>query len=311
VGEKYNNRNDSGHPMAGAKKTSTKRSSKRMKKLNARHYPVVLGSELGSTVENTALRFLQVDRCLSKLNRRLYRMGRYYKVKIDVDQGANGNFEVYALRDDWAVQKAYQMAYKMYLENTADERERLASSQIARWEDFRVDHGLTGNELVPVVHNITTARGNLVGGEFELANVVDSNDTQRSFTWGTPSATEYGLLQEFDKAGSVQTDPTNVEASGPYEGINSEVNAQTMDDLQGDGNLPPYDTTVVNASFPFVRIATLGDTAGAQRLSTGYFTAPCGIVIIVGSGSNWNSNDLLFEVAKGDYKGVHAPSMLE
>ena len=238
-------------------------------------------------------------------------MGRYYKVKIDVDQQATGNYEVFALRDDWAVQKAYQMAYKMYLENTADERERLASSQIARWEDFRVDHGLTGNELVPVVHNILTSGGNLVGGEFELSNVVDSTDTQRSFTRGTPSATEYGLLQEFDKAGNQQVTPSNLVSGGPYENINSEVNTQTMDDLQGDGNTPPYDTTIVNASFPFVRIATLGAAAGAQRLSTGYFTAPCGIVIVVGSGSNWNSNNLMFEVAKGDYKGVHAPSMLE
>jgi hypothetical protein len=297
--------------MAGAKKASTKSSTKRTKKAPARHYPVVLGSELGSTSENTTLRFLQVDRELSKLNRRMYRMGRYYKVKIDCDQNATGNFEVYTLRDDWAVQKAYQMAYKMYLENTSEERERLGAKQIARWEDFRVNHGLTGNQLVAVLHDVTTANTLMTGGEFELANVVDATGTTRSFTWGTPTISEYGLLQEYDKAADTQADPSSVPSNGPYENINTDVDSATMDNLQGDGNLPPYVQTSITSTSPFVRIGTLGQTAGAQRLSTGFFTAPCGIVIVVGSGSNWNSNSLLFEAAKGDYKGVHAPSMLE
>jgi hypothetical protein len=293
--------------MAGAKKAKTTRT----KKAPARHYPVVLGSELGSTTENTALRILQVDQELSKLNRRLYRMGRYYKVKIDADQNATGNFEVYTLRDDWAVQKAYQMAYKMYLENTAEERERMGSAQVARWEDFRVDHGATGNTLVAVLHDTASSNVLLTSGEFNLANVVDAGNTQKSFTWGAATASKYSMLAEYDKHGNAETGPSSSPTSGPYEDINSEVNATTMDDLRGDGNAPPYDQNGVNADSPFVRVATLGQTAGAQRLSTGYFTAPCGIVLVVGSGSNWNSNSLLFEVAKGDYKGVHAPSMLE
>ena len=44
-------------------------------------------------------------------------------------------------------------------------------------------------------------------------------------------------------------------------------------------------------------------------MSTGYFTAPCGFVVIYSTSGN--VGNLTFEVKSGDYKGVHAPSMIE
>jgi hypothetical protein len=79
--------------------------------------------------------------------------------------------------------------------------------------------------------------------------------------------------------------------------------------LQGAADNPPYDKNGVNAPTPWVKIAELGATGGAQRLSTGYFTAPCGFVVIYSTSGN--VGNLTFEVKSGDYKGVHAPSMIE
>jgi hypothetical protein len=239
------------------------------------------------------------------------RQSRYYTVKIDMEPANVGTYEVYALRDDWAVQKGLQMAYKHYVRNTADERESLGK-QVARWEDFRVNTGASGNSLFATLRSPAAAESILTAGEFALANVVDSSNTQRTFTWGTPGAAQFGILQEYDKAGNAQGDPSSFTADGPYEEINSEVNAITMDDLQTDGNLPPYDQAGVNSGSPFVKVGQLGaGPGGDQRLSTGYFTAPCGIVIIVGPAADWNSGNLSFVCQSGDYKGVHAPSMLE
>ena len=258
---------------------------------------------------------LQVDRALSKINRRLYRMGRYYKTKIDLDVTSNNSYTVFALRDDWAVQKSFQMAYNQYLKNTSDERQALGK-MVARWEDFRVDDGQSGGRdiLVPVLRQGTL--GNvvrLVNGTFDLANVVDANNTSRTFTWGTPSASEYGILQEYDKAANAQLSPSSSDVSGaPYSEIDSEVNDQTHGDLQLDGREPPYDQTGVNAPSPFVKIAELGTGAqGSQRFSTGFFTAPCGIVFLVANDVNADTTKLALTVASGDYKGVHAPSMLD
>ena len=277
-----------------------------------KHYPVVRTAELSGTVENTALRILQVDRELSKLNRRLYRMGRYYQTKIDMRPTGDGLFEVYALRDDWAVQKAFQLAYANYVKNTAEERSNMSKSQIARWADFRVAPGASGALLLSKLHAPDTTGQILNTGEFELANVVDQAGATRTFTWASsPTSSEYSLLNEYDRAGDAQGSPDNLAAVGPYEDIDTDTDAATFDHLEQDGNIPPYNKDTVNQTAPFVRIATIGAAAGVQKLSTGFFTAPCGIVLIVGPNTSWNSDLMSMTVKTGDYKGVHAPSMLE
>lgn len=277
-----------------------------------KHYPVVRTAELSGAAENTALRILQVDQELSKLNRRLYRMGRYYECKIDMRPTADVLFEVYALRDDWAVQKGFQMAYDQYVKNLADEKASLPKSQLARWRDFRVETGATGAVLNAKLHQSDTTGVILTTGEFELANVTDAAGGNRTFTWSnSPSSSQYGILLEHDKSGDAQATPDNLSAVGPYEDIDSDTDAGSYNHLEQDGNDPPYEKDGNNRSTPFVRVATLGAAAGVQKLSTGFFTAPCGIVLIVGPNTSWNSDLMSMTVKSGDYKGVHAPSMLE
>lgn len=278
------------------------------------HYATVRSAELGSVAETANARVLQVDQELSKMNRRLYRMGRYYECKIDIKPSAVGNYEIYCLRDDWAVQKGFAMAMQHYLENTMDEREAMSKTQLARWADFRVSPGVASptNTLVAKYHDQTMAPLLLTSGNFELANVVDAAGTTRTFTWSPlPSATEYSILNEYDRAGDAQNSPENLAAPGPYENIDATRDAAVYDHLEQDGNQPPYDRNTVNQSRPWVKIATLGSGAVAQKLSTGFFTAPCGIIVIVGSAADWDSSFASFTVKAGDYKGVHAPAMLE
>ena len=277
-----------------------------------KHYPVVRSAGLFQNGLTTQNRILMAHEELSKLNRRLYRMGRYYQVKIDADHGEIGNIAVYALRDDWAVQKAFQMAYQAYLDNTSDERERLGDNMVARWEDFRVKPGIVADTIVSALLDNGLAPVALTSGEFELSNVVDSANARRTFTWGTPGTTEYGILQEYDKAANAQSQPQSLTGvSGPYSDIETQINTLTSDDLMADGNNPPYDKQGVNATTPFVKVGELGSTAGAQSLSTGFFTAPCGIVLLAGPTVGWNPSNLSMTVKAGDYKGVHAPSMVE
>jgi hypothetical protein len=228
--------------------------------------------------------------------------------------------EVYALRDDWGVHQSVKMAYKQYLKNTEDERKALGEDQVARWEDFRINHGVAGsvNTLLPKLHDPTfTGTGTILSaGEFELSTVVDATDTRRTFTFGTPGGAEYGVLQEYDLSANAETSPTDTTGSSgsrvPYGEIDSENNEITSLDMQQHGDNPPYDRTGVNAPTPWVKVATLGvGASGAQRLSTGFFNAPCGLVVLVGNNASWNSDAMMFEVKKGDYKGVGGMSLLE
>jgi hypothetical protein len=287
-----------------------------MAKKKSKHYPVVLNSKVGYTAPPAGTTYLiQVDQFLSKLNRRLYRQGRYYQAKIDLDVSSNANIEVFALRDDWAVQKAFQRGYQEYLDNTMEERERLGDGQQGRWGDFRVEPGTAGTvtDLVPVLSTAAGSDVQLTAGEFALAQVVDDAGTAYFFTWGATSASRFGLLEEYDKVGNAQTTPDSRTADAPYVDINSEVNEQTHDHLQDAGNAPPYDESGVNAGAPFVKIAELGSGSsgtGAQKLSTGFFTAPCGLILITGMNAV-DVDDVVIEMKRGDYKGVHAPSMIE
>ena len=279
-----------------------------------KHYPVVRTANLANisgVPQND--RLIQVDRHLAKLNRRLYRMGRYYQLKIDIDPTFAGDFEVFALRDDWAVQKAFQMAYKAYMDNTSEERKQLGSGQVARWSDFRVSTGVTGaDQTVPLLYDGAGTPVTLTAGEFDFAQVADDAGTLRTFTWGASGASSYSILEEYDKAGNAQANPQSTSADMPYAGLDTEMDSNVAAELQTDNNLPPYDQAGVNAASPWVKICELGSAAsGVQRLSTGYFTVPCGIVVLRGVGAASNDALISFTAKSGDYKGVHAPSMLE
>ena len=295
-GTKFNNFAVTANPMA---------------KKKSKHYPVVTKSPLSNG--GAANTLVDTARNLSVLNRRLYRYGRNYEVKIDLRNDTAGQVEVFALRDDWAVQKAFQMAYQEYLDNTMDERENLSSTQIARWEDFRLRDGLTlaKNDARPVMHTSAGAASVLTSGEFQFSKVVDGAGTTKTFTWGAGATDRYGVLEEYDKVSNAHNYPDQVPADAPYANIDTEVDEATHDNLQADGDAPPYDQNGVNTGSPWVRIAVLGGTAGTQKLSSGYFTAPCGLVLLVGYGGDDTNYSASLEVKAGDYKGVHAPSMIE
>ena len=277
------------------------------------HYPVVRKSPLSNGAAANTL--VDTARNLSVLNRRLYRYGRNYEVKVDLRNDHVGQVQVFALRDDWAIQKAFQMAYQSYLDNTMHEREAMTVNQVARWEDFRCRDGLTlsKNDARPVMHTVAGAATVLTAGEFVNSQIVDNAGTEMTFSWGNAAADRYSILAEYDKAGNAQTAPESVVtgANVPYGGIDANIDGETADNLENAGNLPPYDQDGVNATSPWVRVAVLGGTAGTQKLSSGFFTAPCGLVLLVGYGSDDTNYGASLEVKAGDYKGVHAPSMIE
>jgi len=287
--------------MAGKK--STKKTT---------HYPVVKGSPISAGPAANTL--VDMARNLSVLNRRLYRYGRFYNVKVDVRHDYAGPaIEVYVLRDDWAVQKAFQMAYKQYLKNTADERKNLSNNQVARWEDFRLRDGLTlaKNDARPVMHSPAGGATILNAGSFVLSKVLDGADVLHTFTWGAGAADRYSVLAEYDRAGNAQKSPEGDTNNGPYGNIDTDVDAGTMQTMQEDGAEPPYDSDGVNSPSPWVRVAVLGGTAGTQKLSSGFVKAPCGLVLLKGFSETSEAYSVEIEAKSGDYKGVHAPSMLE
>jgi hypothetical protein len=293
--------------------------------LKAEYYPVQRQVNLGSSGNSTRM-IVDVGRVLSTVNHRLYRQGKTYQVKIDLDNRPDAaagaaQFDVYALADTWYVQKAWQLARATYLRATADEREKMSSQQIARWEDFRVNAGVSTGavNVVPYQYSETLAGALNTDGEFDASEItLADGTTQRTFTWGsTPSASEYSILQEYDKSGDTDLAPSTSSATKAYSDSDDRVDESQMDDLASKGNAPPYNATSFTDNV-WVKIATLdnsvaGVNPGAggahSRMSTGYFNAPCGLVVLVPSLSGSLAGNVTLTAKSGQYKGVAAMNM--
>lgn len=284
------------------------------KKLKADYYPVQRQMSLRNNISEVDFYLCDVARNLSVSNHRLYRQGKTYSCKIDLDAGTTSStFAVFALRDTWMMQKAWQLARSTYLRATADERAVMSPSKIARWEDFRVTvdiSGWTGGLLLPNHYDQGMAGAADTAGEFSLSTITNPDGvTQRNFRWGTTVGTSWGILDEYDKSGQTDPKPGTTEADNPYQGATPGVQELQMDDLAQDGNVPPYSAITMNDRL-WVKVGELNATAAHGKLSTGFFNAPCGLIVIQPITPNTTvPGTLSLTVQSGDYKGVKAHNL--
>jgi len=298
--------------MAMSKKKPSRDPS--FKKLKADYYPVQRSMDLRSTSTEVDYYILDVGRNLSVQNKRLYRQGKTYVCKVDLQAGhQTAQYDIYALVDTWYVQKAWQLAKATYDKATADERAVMTGQQISRWEDFRIQHGLSGHaggELVPAPYSNGLASAADTAGEFADSRItLADGTTTRFFSWGATAGSQLGVLEEYDKSGDTDASPSTTSSNKAYAGTEDGVFESQMDFMSADGNLPPYDATSMNPRV-WVRIARLDAAAAHGKLSTGYFNAPCGLIAVQPTVTSTEiGNQLSLTVQAGNYKGVKAMNM--
>jgi hypothetical protein len=295
-----------------AKRSSSKKASK--------HYPVqrkITLRETGSPQTNDTQMQVLVDRELSHINHRLYRQSRVYNCKVEIDSSlATGMaVDVYALSDTWMNMKAYQFAKKTYDKNSAEELDAISKSNIGRWNDFRVQMSATTTvaNMRAIGHNIVTYE-NIDDGDYETTIVTDAAGVEHVMAWVGSGTEAFNIIDEYDRTGDTAYSPTFPQNVVGYADLDDQIDSDMVDHLTGQGNEPPYaDRELENACFSKVgRLFVDGE--GQGKLSTGFFDAPCGMILLIGSGgaTSITLSDSLTVVCKaGDYKGVHAPSYLE
>ena len=287
------------------------------RKSRSKRYPVQRNVGLTATTPSPPNLVVDGPKMLSQTNHRLYRQSRYYEMSVSLDTNlAEGTtVDVFALADSWMVQKAYSMAKMAWDESNAEEKEML-NGRVARWNDFRVSHGLVPPGGIDIALATNYLKRTLTAtpftiGQFDPSQVVDQTGTSRDFSWGNPSAFSYSIIEEYDASGNTSQDPQNP-ATGPYSGLLPNLEAGAATALQAIGRSPPYDANDIGQAI-WIKVGTLHLGPGRQLSSTGFFTAPCGFVALMGAGViiEDNATNIDVEFKKGDYKGVHAPSMLE
>jgi len=239
------------------------------------------------------------------INRRHYPATGVYECNVTLSAVEAGTqYNVYCLKDNWDTIGAIRQAYKAYQQATSQERQH--TSMLPRWEDFRIAHGTGLTEMAPLVYNQGTGLSSLTLGEFELSNVVDASGVTKSFKiQGPSSATEYNILTEWSESGNVDATPSNLTTTGlAYGGLEENLDATQMAQLRTEGNLPPYDEDGNDGlTSPWTKVATLTNvgTQADGRLSTGFFRAPLGMIIVTGADANsWG----FLQVREGSTKGI-------
>jgi hypothetical protein len=237
-------------------------------------------------------------------------------MKIDLDPEsavALAGVEVYVLRNNWDLHGAYKYAMEQYY--NANREEMQAGGAKTRWHDFRVQSGVDSDLLWPAAaQEDLNAVGDFVTlneGDHSYASITDSAGTFHEFTLDrNPSASQYGILDEWMKKDRVDSDPASASTSLPYAGISEDIDEANYDLLRGSGENPPYSLDA--DEYCWVKVSHL--QAGTnQKLSTGFFEAPLGIVILRSTGgfpaaAAVKELPVTVTFQSGKYKGVKAPA---
>jgi len=284
----------------------------------SRHYPCQRTLQLKDTTSAVAGgRFLSASRALSSINRRLYRQSRVYSMKLDVDIGsvaAADGVDVYVLNDTWDLHGAYKLAMKTYY--NAIKEELMAKNANTRWYDFRVKSDFQADEVAFATYNPASSTPTMTGntvpfGDQDFSSFADAAGTMRTFSLDSgSSASEFSISAEWSRQSRIDADPSTVSTAMAYAGVVEDYDEATYDALRENGALPPYDQ--VTDTDLWRKVGTIRQVSpdGVAKLSTGFFDAPLGIVILISNTftTSNRTHDIYVTFQKGDYKGVKAPS---
>jgi hypothetical protein len=249
--------------------------------------------------------YVDVSAIAGRANQRLYRQGMLYSMTVAYQGnnpvGAPGQIEVGHLPNNWAIRNAHQLARKMWLESTKDERKN--GARFGRWNDFRVYFDGTHTD----VNNLNTPFGSLGlgSGEILFTNAVrqDSGALVQYQFLGNTTGTRFGMLNEYDRMADTDTDtPATGANSMAYRTLMAELTNEQADQIQEEGDNPPYDPENMqnNLVIPF---HTIYHPTVSNRTSTPMMHVPAGLLSLVNRGDEQFINITL---KAGSYKGVAA-----
>ncbi len=281
-------------------------------------YPVVRKFTIDT--DGTSDIYVDIGKNLSMINHRLYRQGRSYRVRVSLTAPTGSQIAaITTLPDTWWARRAYNKVRTIWMMRIGSMKE--AGAAVGRWNDFKVGYDNSHHDNFGSTKDaemVTDATGtqtafSLGNGEWNLSELLDNDGNNNSFRMlGTTSGTEFGVIDSYSHV-------TNVFSPDPDEtGTGSNAYSDLLlgeggddSDMDDQGDYPPYNEVdfpqheVLQAQLTAVYGLGAAETAaGIQRLSSGYFDAPLGLLRITPGASM----EMTIEVQEGDYKGVNAPA---
>ncbi len=291
---------------------------------------------VSSAGSGTGIAMLEMHNIASKLNHRLYRQTRNYRVRLQQTQDANAGrvmTQIFTLPDTWFVRGAIKYAYDTYMQNHADE---LANGiKFGRWHDFQISPQNPDGSyelLEPILYDgdgfASIAQDEPSGAAGTYSTTKAADGTSMGFHCIGNIANSYNILREFaEYRNNMKPDDESTTAVQPYGDLLDLKDAEAMVE---SGDRAPYDRdfsgwipddeTVDDSTGQ--HILTLQDTIGSDQDGGSGFTtskvinAPLGVIflrnLVNGSMTDipTSSPQLRLEFMPGSYKGIDAPSLV-
>lgn len=266
-------------------------------------------TQLTYFVAGTNGQYIDLAGLLSKHNHRLYRQGMVYHVRVQVtNANTSGTRYIAVAQNNWAIRKAWGLAKDAWWNSTREER--ASGIKPGRWNDFKVFYEAAhnaGNTVGP-----TTA----LDGEwnYTLASAAEGTDDRQFQLYGASSAGapgRWGILREYDNTLDTDTDtPPNATSSAPYATLQVELSSNQADNIQEEGDFPPYSAADLESDTGEIEYLMHSPTTGPEPWITntqGFIPVPCGLIKL--SNDVASNYSLRIDFKPGSYKGVHAEVM--
>ncbi len=300
---------------------------------------VDLGFEL-SVTEGVNLKIIDLPRCLSLLNRKMYRSGMVYSIdgiSVACPNTVTNEFEIWKIPEIYNVSQAYKLAFETWKKQRAEAAENNqidgSPSPMGRWSDFKLyyneDH-LSGtyDELFPAGID-ASAWTDITGGEWNRADIVYYDAANAVHTMpigmlGADNTPTYGGVIEAwgdTRTGVMTPDPLLPDSFSEswigHTGPAAEALEEPVEVLIADENdFPPYQfeaDPTLDPKYTGASIATDGVPHSVQlvnsidqntHVSGGLF--PLGYIVLKYFGAAAGDMKLIVHCTRGKYKGVAA-----
>lgn len=287
------------------------------------------GTGLGTNVDQSVstlvaanTRYVDTSALLTQANRRLYRQGRMYMVRVGfLKPGVEAGATVSVIPNTWMSRKAWVESRKAYLKAMRDS----GVKKTGRWSDFRVNYdqaqylgngslqytfvGLSGSSSTDLERRTSQVAGDSGTSEGSTTSVYQFHvlgDTTFSNSDGATAS--FGIIDEYDMAEDVVVDdPADSGVTAPYSELNSDsamanFNQEVAIEV---GDYPGYDSDQFDVGRT-VEYQLKQQATDSIPPVTPWIAAPLGLLKITGYGADALAADteMYIEVMAGNYKGV-------
>lgn len=275
---------------------------------------------VGDEGNGTAL--FQADKQLGVNNHMLFRQCRNYRVSFRLGRSANtdeSSYYFFTLRDNWYTNGAIKAAYNEYLDGVLDELK--GGQAFAKWADFRINpEAISAAELRAAIYN-GSSYTSVAPDEYGLSELEGTDGNLKNFCIMDSVTNGMNIFSEYqDIINNRRADALTVTHEVAYQDVNSGSDHETEEVMAETGDVPPYDWNLsADQDHPWVLKGSLhyDPDGGVADSRTGMFDAPLGMVLCLKTVNQTltdfatNLPELICVVGKGDYKGVHAPAIVD